>query len=81
VRRKTYQIGHHASYIAGGFGQCTHDQDTMVLSGVTLAFDRLSAERLRSCLNYVLQIIPIDFWLTVTQKVTSLSDNGWHVHD
>jgi 2-aminoadipate transaminase len=44
--------------IAGGFGQCTHDQDTMVLSGVTLAFDRLSAERLRSCLNYVLTNYP-----------------------
>ncbi|HHX25296.1 MAG TPA: PLP-dependent aminotransferase family protein [Firmicutes bacterium] len=44
--------------IAGGFGPCTHDQDTMVLSGATLAFDRLSAERLRSCLNYVLTNYP-----------------------
>jgi GntR family transcriptional regulator/MocR family aminotransferase len=44
--------------IAEGFGPCTHDQDTMALSGVTLAFDRLSAERLRSCLNYVLTNYP-----------------------
>ena len=44
--------------IAGGLGPCTHDQDTMVLSGATLAFDRLSAERLRSCLNYVLTNYP-----------------------
>jgi 2-aminoadipate transaminase len=44
--------------IAGGLGPCTRDQDTMVLSGSTLAFDRLSAERLRSCLNYVLANYP-----------------------
>ncbi len=44
--------------IAGGLELCAHDQDTMVLSGATLAFDRLSAERLRSCLNYVLTNYP-----------------------
>ena len=42
----------------GEFGSYAHDQDAMALSGVTPAFDRLSAERLRSCLNYVLTNYP-----------------------
>ena len=46
------------SNMGGRFKLYAHDQDAMILSGVTLAFDRLSAERFRSCLNYVLTNYP-----------------------